>query len=122
MCGILGDCLKDGIAAKLADDLYCRADSLEALLENWRRILHALHKCNLRLSPSKTVNCPKSTTVLGWIWTQGTLSACPHRIATLSSCPPPETVRGLRSFIRAYKFLSRVLPKCAQKTQKESRH
>ena len=65
MCRVLGDCLKDGIAAKLADDLYCGADSLEALLENWRRILHALHKGNLRLSPSKTVICPKSTTVLG---------------------------------------------------------
>ncbi len=23
MCRILGDCLKDGVAAKLADDLYC---------------------------------------------------------------------------------------------------
>ena len=99
MSRALGDCLQDGIAAKLADDLYCGADSLEDLLENWRRVLHALHKCNLRLSPSKTVICPKSTTVLGWIWTQGSLSASPHRIATLSSCPPPETVRGLRSFI-----------------------
>ena len=113
MSRVLGDCLQDGIAAKLADDLYCGADSLEDLLENWRRVLHVLHKCNLRLLPSKTLICPKSTTVLGWIWTQGSLSACPHRIATLSSCPPPETVRGLRSFIGAYKFLSRVLPKCA---------
>ena len=114
MSRVLGDCLQDGIAAKLADDLYCGADSLEDLLENWRRVLHALHKCNLRLSPSRTVICPKSTTVLGWIWTQGSLSASPrHRIATLSSCPPPETVRDLRSFIGAYKFLSRVLPKCA---------
>ena len=101
MSRVLGDCLQDGIAAKLADDLYCGADSLEDLLENWRRVLHALHKCNLRLSPSKTVICPKSTTVLGWIWTQGSLSASPHRLTTLSSCPPPETVRGLRSFIVA---------------------
>ena len=106
MSRVLGDCLQDGIAAKLADDLYCGADSLEDVLEFWRRVLHVLHKCNVRLSP-------KSATVLGWIWTQGNLSASPHRVATLSSCLPPETVRGLRSFIGAYKFLSRVLPKCA---------
>ena len=31
----------------------------------------------------------------------------------MTSCPPPETVRGLRSFIGAYKVLSRVLPGCS---------
>ena len=90
MCRDLRDCLKYGIPAKLADDLYCGADSVEALLENWRPILHALHKCNPRPSPSKTAICPKSTTVLGWIWTQRTLSDSPP-----SHCDP------------------RVLPKCA---------
>ena len=113
MCRVLGDCVQDGIAAKLADDLYCGANSPQALLENWRRILQALEKCNLHLSPSKTIICPRSTTILGWKWSEGSLSASPHRIATLSSCPPPDTVRGLRSFIGAYKILGRVLPKCA---------
>ena len=113
MCRVLGDCLKDGIAAKLADDLYCGADTPEDLLVNWTRILDALRKSNIKLSPSKTIICPRSTTILGWIWTQGQLSASPHRVATLSSCPPPDTVRGLRSFIGAYKVLSRVLPHCA---------
>ncbi|CAB4018232.1 Hypothetical predicted protein, partial [Paramuricea clavata] len=113
MCRILSDCLEDGIAAKLADDLYCGADSPEELLINWKRILDALQKCNIKLSPSKTIICPRSTTILGWIWTQGCLSASTHRIATMSSCPPPDTVRGLRSFIGAYKVLGRVLPQCA---------
>ena len=113
MCRIIGDCLKDGIAAKLADDLYCGADSPEELLLNWKRILDALRKSNIKLSPSKTVICPRSTTILGWVWTQGCLSASQHRIATLSSCSPPVTVRGLRSFIGAYKILGRVLPQCA---------
>ena len=113
MSRTIGDCLQDDIAAKLADDLYCGADSPEDLLHNWIRILQALHKCNLHLSPTKTIICPRTTTILGWIWTQGHLSARPHRIATLSSCPPPDTVRGLRSLIGAYKFLGRVLPKCS---------
>ena len=73
-----------------------------------------MQKCNLRLSPSKTVICPRSTTILGWIWAQGTLSASPHRVAVLAKSPPPETVHGLRSFIGAYKVLGRVLPRCSQ--------
>ena len=60
----------------------------------------------LHLSASKTTICPQSTTILGWVWTQGQLSASQHRVATLSSCPPPDTVRGLRSFIGAYKPLA----------------
>ena len=114
MCRVLGDCLQDGIAAKLADDLYCGADTPEELLQNWQRVLDALQRCNLHLSASKTTICPQSTTILGWVWTQGQLSASQHRVATLSSCPPPDTVRGLRSFIGAYKALSRVLPSCSQ--------
>ena len=74
----------------------------------------ALQKCNLHLSPCKTIICPRTTTILGWVWTQGRLSASPHRIATLYPCPFPDTVRGLRSFIGAYKVLGRVLPKCSQ--------
>ena len=113
MCRVLGDFIEEGFVAKLADDLYCGGDSPEALLNNWRRVLQALDRCNLRLSPTKTVICPKTTSVLGWIWSQGRLSANPHRIAALASCPPPSTVKGLRSFIGAYKVLSRVLPNCS---------
>ena len=99
--------------AKLADDLYWGGDSSEALLNNWRRVLQALDRCNLPLSPTKTVICPKATSVLAWIWSQGRLSANPHRIAALESCPPPSTVKGFRSFIGACKVLSRVLPNCS---------
>jgi hypothetical protein len=72
-----------------------------------------LHKCNLRLSAVKTVINPKSTTILGWIWNCGTLKASPHRIAALASCSKPETVGRLRSFIGAFKVLSRVIPGCS---------
>ena len=66
------------------------------------------------LSASKTVICPQSTTILGWIWSKGTIHASPHRVATLSTCATPETVRGLRSFIEAYKVLARVIPHCGK--------
>ena len=57
MCRVLGDCLQDGIAEKLADGLYCGADTPEELLQNWQRILDALQRCNLHLSTSKTTIC-----------------------------------------------------------------
>ena len=113
MYRVLGDLIQEGCVTKLADDLYCDGDSPETLLSNWRRVLESLDRCNLRLSPTKTIICPKSTTILGWIWSQGTLSASPHRIAVLSSYPPPQSVKGLRSFIGAYKVLGCVLPNCS---------
>ena len=93
-----------------ADDLYCGGDSPRELLQNWRKLLHALHRCDLCLSASKTVINPKSTTILGWIWSSGTLSASPHRVNTLASCPQPNTVSRMRSFVGAYKVLARVIP------------
>ena len=76
-------------------------------------VLKALESCDLRLSASKTVICPRSTTVLGWVWSEGKLLASPHRISTLSTCGLPKTVKNLRSFIGAYKALSRVIPNTA---------
>ena len=109
MSRVLGDLVQEGFVAKIADDLYCGGNSPEELLGNWQRVLSAVSKNNLRLSASKTVIAPKSTIILGWTWCAGTLTASPHRIAALSVTPPPSTVKGLRSYIGAYKVLSRVL-------------
>ena len=114
MCRVFGDLIEEGVVTKLADDLYCGGNSHEELLYNWSRVLEALEICNLRLSPSKTTICPKTTNVLGWVWADGTLTATSHRISTLATCQLPETVRAMRSFIGAYKSLSRVLPNCSQ--------
>ena len=113
MCRVLGDLVQEGVSAKIADDLYVGGDTPDDLLSNWRKVLEALNTCDLRLSASKTVIAPKSTNILGWIWSQGTIHASPHRIATLSTCDKPSTVHGLRSFIGAYKVLARVIPNCA---------
>ncbi|EDO33090.1 predicted protein [Nematostella vectensis] len=103
MCRVLGDLLAEGVVVKLADDLYCGGNTPHELFSNWKRTLQALHECNLRLSASKTIINPKTTTILGWIWSAGTLKASPHRVATLAQCPTPTTVGLMRSFIGAYK-------------------
>ena len=113
MCRVLGDLLQAGVIAKLADDLYCGGNTPDELLENWIKVLGALHKNNLCLSASKTVINPKSTTILGWTWSEGTLTANPHRVSVLSLCPPPQKVGAMKSFIGAYKVLARVIPACS---------
>jgi hypothetical protein len=112
-CRVLGDFLKEGIVAKIADDLYVGANTPKQLLLNFRRVLHALYSNRLSLSAPKTIIAPKRTTVLGWIWSLGTLQASPHRVATLATCSPPEKVKDMRSFIGAYKVLARVIPNCS---------
>ena len=84
------------------------------VLDNWRRVLALLQKNSLRLSAAKTIICPRKAIVLGWVWSNGTLQASPHKLAALSSVEPPSTVQGLRSFVGAFKVLSRVLPRFAE--------
>ena len=114
MSRVLGDLIQEGIVAKLADDLYCGGNTPEELVTNWRKVLTALHHSDLHLAASKTVIAPKSTTILGWIWSEGTIQASPHRLSALATCEPPSTVKDLRSFIGAFKVLSRVIPQCAK--------
>ena len=42
MFRVFGNCIQDGIVAKLADDLYCGGNTLDELLSNWKRVLDAL--------------------------------------------------------------------------------
>ena len=110
---ILGDMVKEGKVAKLADDLFVGASTPEELVINFEQFLHRLLECNIKLSPSKTIIAPKSVTILGWIWSRGQLKASPHKISALSTIKPPETVTALKSFIGAFRFISRVLPRYA---------
>ena len=114
MSRVLGALIQEGIVAKLADDLYCGGNTPEELVTNWRKVLTALHHSDLHLAASKTVIPPKSMTILGWIWSEGTIQASPHHLSVLATCEPPSTVKGLCSFIGAFKVLSRVIPQCAK--------
>ena len=96
-----------------SDDLYCGGNTPQELFCNWKRVLQALHNCNLRLSGQKTIICSKTTTILGWIWSAGSFSASPHRLNTLATYREPSTVGQMRSFIGTYKVLSRVIPRCS---------
>jgi hypothetical protein len=45
--------LQEGSVAKLADDLFCGGDALDEVWRNCGRVLEALKKSDIRLSPPK---------------------------------------------------------------------
>ena len=53
MFRVIGNIIQDEIVAKLAGDLYCGGITLDELLSNWKRVLDALQKSILKLSPQK---------------------------------------------------------------------
>ena len=108
-CLVLGDLVRMGIVAKIADDLFIGGATESELLDNFRVVVHRLRENNLTLSARKTVIAPVSTEILGWTWCRGKLQASAHRIAALAACERPETVSAMRSYLGSYKFLCRVL-------------
>ena len=110
---IVGDLIAKGHLAKIADDLYCGGQTDEELLANWEATLKAFAAANIRLTAPKTIIAPIRALLLGWIWSNGKLQASPHKVAALSQCERPTTVKDMRSFLGAYKVLARVIPKCS---------
>ena len=108
-CLILGDLVQQGCLAKVADDIFMGADTVAELLRIFKCVLHRFLENNINLSAKKTVICPYEVIILGWLWCAGKLRAPPHRLAALAECTPPATVAAMRSFIGAYRFISRVL-------------
>ena len=108
---VFGDFVQEGFVLVLADDLHVCGNSIAELYNNWHRVLQRISENNLTLSPSKTVICPKSTTILGWKWESGKISVLPHKISPLISSSPPQTCTAMRSYIGAYKAIARCIPK-----------
>ena len=113
MSRVLGDLIQAGYVAKIADDLYVGSEETLGLVSNWKDVLVQLDLSDLSVSAPKTVIAPLSTVLLGWKWQMGSLSATSHKISTLATASQPTNVKGLRSFLGAYKYLARVIPQCS---------
>ena len=107
---ILGEQVKQGWVAKIADDLYVGGFSNDNLLGRWSFVMNTLYENGLKLKAEKN-NC-NSFTYSKWDWHNGHISASQHKISTLSSCEPPKTVTAMRSFIGAFKTFNRVVRQC----------
>lgn len=103
---ILHEELKDGICIKIADDIFAGGQTINEAITNYERILKALDKNNIKLSPAKTVLFPSQVDVLSWVWKQGGyLSPSPHRRQALSLVTTDQlkTIKDLRSWLGLYK-------------------
>ena len=104
---VLGDYIQKGYVAVIADDIFIGGNTVDEILQYWVNVLDRLRKNNLSLSATKTVICPRKTTILGWIWNAGTLTVSPHKTSPLASVDPPKTCSGMRTFIGAFKAMAR---------------
>jgi hypothetical protein len=114
LCAVLGDYVRDGVVAKIADDLNVGGDTVECLFDNWKDVLSVLYHNGLKLKGPKTIIAPTSTEILGWIWNNGRITAGKHKISPLITCSPPETVTALRSYVGAFKVFNRIIRGCAE--------
>ncbi|XP_070576935.1 uncharacterized protein [Ptychodera flava] len=90
MCRVLGDLLADCIVAKIADDLYCGANSVEELLVNWKHataglqsadnilwtdtLYDAFHVAQSALSTNRAITLPRPSDQL-WIVTDAAVKS-----------------------------------------------
>ena len=107
---VFGDFIAEGIMTKIADDLITGGNTIKELLENWFKLLLRCFENNLKLAASKTFICPKTINIIGWIWSGGTITVDSHRINPLITCSLPKKVKQLRSFIGAFRVVSRCIP------------
>ena len=107
MSRVLGDFVQEGFVVLIADDIHVCGNSESEILRNWERVLERLSANNLSLSATKTIICPIKTIILGWLWNSGTLTPCAHKISALAVVDPPQTCSSMRSFIGAFKALSK---------------
>ena len=113
MSRVLGHLQQAGHVAKIHDDLYAFANSVDELYDIWKEVLLVLSNNNLCLSAEKTEIVPASTTLLGWTWQKGCISVGAHKLSPLAATPEPLTCTAMRSFLGAFKAISRCIPRCA---------
>ena len=83
---ILKEELKEGICAKIVDDIYIGGKSEKQAALNYIRILAKFQNANIKITPEKTSIFPTSVDVLGWVWKEGGLiSPSPHRKTALQN-------------------------------------
>ena len=102
MSRVLGHLQQGGQVAKIHDDLYVFAQSLDQLYHIWEEVLLVLSNNNLCLSAEKTEIVPHCTTILGWTWQNGSISAGSHKLSPLAATTEPSICTAMRSFLGAY--------------------
>ena len=56
---LLGELVQAGVVTKVTYELYCGPSAVEKLCYVWEKVLTALSNAGMKLSPAKTICCPR---------------------------------------------------------------
>ena len=107
---IFGDLVLSNHVSKLADNIYFGANTLTDFQRIFHTILQRCKESDLRIKPSKVSLNVQDSDILGLHWQKGKLSPSQHKLDPLAECDPPQTVRGLRSWLGGVRFNEICLP------------
>ena len=112
IASILGDEISEGICMSARDDLSVGGNTIDELINNWRRVLTKLNNNNLKISPNKTRILLDDTEVYGHRIQNGKVLPSNHIISNLGKIKIEEitTVKKLNSWKGLYKTLISHLP------------
>ena len=111
---VLGDLIQQGKARIIADDIQTGGKTVMEALENWKLILQACAKNNIKIDPKKTKILSNNIHLLGWIKKNDSLHPDPHRILAIQKAEFPNTVSDMRSYLGTYKTFFKSMENMAQ--------
>ena len=99
IASIVGDEISEGICMSARDELSVGGNTIDKLINNWRRVLTKLNNNNLKISPNKTRILWDDTEVYGHHIQNGKVMPSNHIISNLGKIKIEEitTVKKLNS-------------------------
>ena len=107
---VFGDMCRDGRLTRIADSIFPVGDSYEELAVNYEEALRRADLSGLTFKPGKVVICPRKTVLFGWELDGTEWKPTAHTTSALSTADRPTTVKGLRSFLGAFKQFTDCVP------------
>ena len=100
---VLEPVMRQGKCLRVADNLITGGNSPAEAAKNYELILKLCDHCGITFKATKTLLCPKQTTILGKVWNQGKLFPSNHPMSTIANMSFPSTVKQMRSFTGSVK-------------------
>ena len=100
---VYGDMCKEGRMTRIADSLFPTGDSYEELALNYEETLRRALLSGLTFKPDKVTVCPTRTILFGWELNKGEWKPTIHTTSALVNAVQPSTIKGLRSFLGAFR-------------------
>jgi len=109
--------LKDLIGVELwlyIDDVILFSDTAEEHARRLENVLQRFEQANLQLHPGKWVFAQPQVQYLGFVLSEGGVTASPDKVKAVREYPTPKNVKDVREFLGLTSFYRRLLPSFAK--------